>query len=436
MAVFKNPFKKPTEPTAETGDKSPDGKLDANDPTLSIKKGGLDKKKIKTLFVVFGGFLVLVMIVALMPPGEPPKNPNEVKGGSKDYQIDGKPPSSFNASESDYAAGYEKNATSKAQAPYTMPGKDYPTYTENKPSEQKTVYAVQGGNRNGGTVVADSDAQARQSGMFYSMPGIPGGSSTGGGDGSTSTQQGSLNKQIADLMAGANGESPYDKQNAQEAKRSFLAGRKPSPASNYLDSVATSSMLPDFEIKQGTFIPITIETGINTDLPGELSARVIVDVYDSLTGSNILIPKGSKVFGDYDSGLTFGQNRVLLAWNRILRPDGVTIDLKRMQGADLLGRSGIVDETDPHYGEMFQAVALGTLFDTAIDTTIAFLSSNEFLSSLGSIVKDKKQIATAIAQSLVEKQLNRQPTIIIRPGMRCNIVVNKDIILPGYKIEY
>ena len=90
-------------------------------------------------------------------------------------------------------------------------------------------------------------------------------------------------------------------------------------------------------------IPAALITAINSDLPGEVIAQVTEPVYDHATGRTVLIPQGSRLIGQYDSQVAYGQERALIAWNRVIMPNGRSINIGSMTGADLTGASGLHD---------------------------------------------------------------------------------------------
>ncbi len=120
-----------------------------------------------------------------------------------------------------------------------------------------------------------------------------------------------------------------------------------------------------YVVQAGAVIPAALITGIRSDLPGQVTAQVTEHVYDSPTGSHLLIPQGARLIGQYDSQVAFGQRRVLLVWNRIVMPDGTSIVLERLQGTDPQGFSGLEDQVDHHWGQLFRAAALSTFSASA-----------------------------------------------------------------------
>ncbi len=198
---------------------------------------------------------------------------------------------------------------------------------------------------------------------------------------------------------------------------------------DYLSESVQNPISP-YELQAGSIIPATLITGINSDLPGQIIAQVTENVYDSITGNNLLIPQGTKVIGVYDSKVAYGQERVLVAWKRLLFPNGKSLDLDGMPGVDMSGYAGFNDEVDNHYGKIFSSVIL-----------MSFLSAGAQLSQPQSLNNQYSQptVNQMLAQSLgtnianagnmiTQKNLNIQPTLEIRQGFQFDISVTKDIV--------
>ena len=96
-------------------------------------------------------------------------------------------------------------------------------------------------------------------------------------------------------------------------------------------------------------------------MPGQVTAQVTQNVYDSLTGSTLLIPQGSRLIGQYDAEISFGQSRALLAWNRLILPNGRSIILDRQPGTDAQGAAGLSGKVNNHWGSVAKAAILSTI---------------------------------------------------------------------------
>ncbi|MGV2181450.1 TrbI/VirB10 family protein [Rhizobium rhizogenes] len=156
--------------------------------------------------------------------------------------------------------------------------------------------------------------------------------------------------------------------------------------------------------------------------------RLTEHVFDSPTGSHLLIPQGSRLIGQYDSQVAFGQSRVLLVWSRLIMPDGTSIVLERLQGADPQGFSGLEDEVDYHWGQLFRAAALSTLL--GIGTEIG--SSNDENEIAKAIRESAQDTVSDVGQQIVRRQLNIQPTLTIRPGFPVRVIVQRDLLMQPY----
>jgi type IV secretion system protein VirB10 len=218
-------------------------------------------------------------------------------------------------------------------------------------------------------------------------------------------------------------------QNGQGEKRQFAAGSR---ADDYLTNPLRDAISP-WEVKAGTIIPAALITAINSDLPGEVIAQVTEPVYDHATGRTVLIPQGSRLIGQYDSQVAYGQSRALVAWNRIIMPNGRSINIGSMTGADLTGASGLQDQTDGHFWQLAKGVVLSTLFSVGAASAQdagARSSGGLVINSATSGISNEAQ---QVGQRITERDLNRQPTIRVRAGWPLRVIVNKDMILAPYQ---
>jgi type IV secretion system protein VirB10 len=215
--------------------------------------------------------------------------------------------------------------------------------------------------------------------------------------------------------------------NGQARKEAFLAQKR---SDDYLE-FTRDVPLSNFELNVGTIIPAALISGMNSDLPGALIAQVTQNVYDSATGKHLLIPQGAKLYGVYDSNVSYGQSRAVSAWTRINYPDGTRLNLGGMGGMDVEGYSGFEDQVDNHYWKTFGNAALLGMISGATQAGISEDSSNSDTKS--AIADGVTQQFSQTGSTLIQKNLDVQPTIKIRPGYKFNIMVNKDIMLTPYK---
>lgn len=170
--------------------------------------------------------------------------------------------------------------------------------------------------------------------------------------------------------------------------------------------------------------------GINSDLPGQIGCMISQNVYDTVTGRYLLLPQGTKAFGTYDSRIAYGQERVLVVWTRLLRPDGSTLSLEGMPGIDLSGYSGLTGHVNNHYLRLLAGVVLGSVLGASAQIAVGANSQNPSFAQLA--IQGAGQNVNEAGQQITRKNLNIQPTIEVPPGGRLNIFATKDLILPPW----
>ncbi|HBB9961493.1 TPA: hypothetical protein JG851_004660 [Vibrio parahaemolyticus] len=216
--------------------------------------------------------------------------------------------------------------------------------------------------------------------------------------------------------------------NKQDVK---LAFSEKEHSNTYLTQGREKPLSP-YELKVGTLIPATMISGVNSDLPGQVIASVSQNVYDSATGSHLLLPQGAKLYGLYDSQIAYGQDRVLMAWTRVNYPDGTTLELEGMGAIDSQGFAGFEDQVDHHYWKIFgNAFILGMI--TGVSEAGINDGNDSDTSTAESINNGVTEQFAETGSTLIEKNLDVQPTIVIRNGYKFNIMLNKDVILHPYQ---
>lgn len=236
---------------------------------------------------------------------------------------------------------------------------------------------------------------------------------------------------LADLKAAQNNLQAASAQpdpNKQDSKIAFTEDRH---SNTYLTRGRETPLSP-LELKIGTVIPATLISGINSDLPGQVIAQVNQNVYDTATHSTILLPQGSKLYGVYDSRVAYGQDRLLMAWTRINFPDGTTLELEGMGGTDAGGYAGFADQVDHHYFKIFGNAFLLGLISGATQSGVSDNNSDN-VSTGESVNNGVVQQFSTVGTSLIQKNLDVQPTIKIRNGYKFNVMLNKDVVLPPYQ---
>ncbi|NKL37158.1 conjugal transfer protein TraI [Rhizobium leguminosarum bv. viciae] len=202
--------------------------------------------------------------------------------------------------------------------------------------------------------------------------------------------------------------------NAPVDRRTVAADRVAAPASPNI-------------LQAGAVISAALITGIRSDLPGQITAQVTENIYDSPTGRILLVPQGTRVVGQYDNNVQFGQSRVLLVWNRLIFPNGRSIVLERQPGADAEGYAGLQDGVDYHWWDLAKAAGLSTLLSVSAE-----LATNDDDRLIQAVRNGGQDTVNDAGQQIIRRQLNIAPTLTIRPGFPVRVIVTRDLVLEPY----
>lgn len=233
--------------------------------------------------------------------------------------------------------------------------------------------------------------------------------------------------------------SANDALNKNDPNRSFTANTL--AASKADKTVASRLSNLNLTIAQGKIVDAVMESAINTDLPGTIRAIVSRDVFAE-TGRDVMIPKGSRLIGTYNTGINRGQVRILVIWTRLIRPDGIDIEIG--SGAvDPLGRAGVPGSVDNKYSEIFSAAALTSLLDIGLAVTLdkvsnqgsTTTSNGNGTTSTGSAAAPAGAAAVSslgtVSKDVINTMLDLRPTITVDQGTKINVFVNKDLTFPS-----
>ena len=193
-----------------------------------------------------------------------------------------------------------------------------------------------------------------------------------------------------------------------------------------------------FELRAGGVIPGVMISGVNSDLPGQIMGQVSQNVYDTATGKHLLIPQGTRLIGSYSSDVGYGQSAVLIAWQRLVFPDGKALDISTMPGADSAGYAGFRDQVNNHYFRIFASAFLLS----GVTAGISYSQDRNNKGSGGGSNNNNNQSSTVsgelsqalgqqlgqVTSQMIAKNMNIAPTLEIRPGYRFNIIVVKDLM--------
>lgn len=202
--------------------------------------------------------------------------------------------------------------------------------------------------------------------------------------------------------------------NAPVDRRTIAADRVMAPASPYV-------------LQAGAVISAALITGIRSDLPGQITAQVTENIYDSPTGRILVVPQGTRIIGEYSNDVGFGQRRILLVWSRLVFPNGRSIMLERQPGADTQGYAGIEDGVDYHWWNLAKAAGLSTLL--SVGAELAVDDQDPLLRAIRNGGQDTINDA---GQQIIRRQLNVAPTLTIRPGFPVRVIVTRDLVLEPY----
>ena len=221
----------------------------------------------------------------------------------------------------------------------------------------------------------------------------------------------------------------YEAQNMQGDKQNFYDTGGAGGGGGVIN---TGYFIGEDTLWNGTIIPAVLVTGINTDLPGEVMARVSENIYDSLTGKRLLIPQGAILMAKYNSSISYAQGRVQIIWNTLTRPDGYQVELGGMNGVDDRGMSGQKGEYHENWFQYLKAAGIITMFTLANGemTRAAATAANT------DVAAANQNIVNQLAGNITSRALNIQPTITVKSGEKINVMLNKAVYLPpveGYK---
>jgi len=264
--------------------------------------------------------------------------------------------------------------------------------------------------------VAQQAAQAREAGVMVQSPA---GSPATGSDAASGTMTAAP---APGTQANRLALDPDHDPNDQQHKLDFVSH---DGADSIYDGHALQTPASPYELMAGSIIAASLITGLDSDLPGTVIAQVTENVFDTATGHILLIPQGARLIGQYDSVVAFGQKRALLVWQRIILPDGSSIQIDNLPATDTAGYAGLQDKLDFHTWQLLKGVALSTLL--GVGTQISIGGDRSDL--VRAIRESSQQSASEAGQQIVSKQLNVQPTLKVRPGWPLRVILHKDLIL-------
>ena len=443
-------------------DTKPSEKVDI---TQKNKNKGMFLKRQKILLFISAIFVLFILFFSLVFPAITAKKnkdkAKELDKNGKQYipqalnsEIVERPPALNN--QPDFNGGNSAMVLEEEEL-----SSKYPALVDETPSQPRNTAPVSvpaSGNNNSSSVpltnrneqqkqpqrlalektTSPTESEAQKSGARY--PTVkPQGYNTGYNSGYTGTNtqasssympqnlSANLDKFLAQ-QTGGNITSSYTQQNNQNAKQEFL--NKNGIGGNYQWNT-------EFSLWKGTIISVVLDTGINTDLPGQVIGHVTKNVFSSQDGRYLLIPQGSRLFGEYSSDISYGQNRIQVVWNTLIRPDGLEVNLGSMNGIDAYGASGYAGWKTDHpfeYVKAFGLIAAYSILDTKAMNLIDTQNNAYAQNALSDVYAETKKLNNKI----VDRALDIQPTIRIPSGTEVNLITNVTIDLPPlerYEVE-
>ena len=419
---------------AESSDSVPPDEEEQNEKTETPhtnKAAFLDRNKI--MLVILGAGAALIVFVSLILPlfkneKKAKKQPEKANAGTAPSDLlywSAPAEPEFQMEDSNSAAEGYYNEEVSLEDRFPPPGQSQPQNTApvQVPTSQPTSSSVSDfpkTNRNeqqkalAHVSLSDTDG--------YSIGQALGTLSGSSGSGYTSPAQSYTPSTLAANFENfLQNQSGYASQNGQDQKNSFFNTQDLSSGQYKWNT--------EFSLWKGTIIPAVLETAINTDLPGVVIATVTTNIYSSLDGKYILIPQGSKLYAIYNSSVTYGQTRVQIAWNTLIRPDGLEINLGGLNGVDAQGQSGYTGFTNTHPFEYAKALGLIAMF-SVLDTKMENITASQNNAYAQNAIADTYSQVQKMNQQILDRALDIQPTIKIKAGTEVNLITNVTMDLP------
>ena len=230
------------------------------------------------------------------------------------------------------------------------------------------------------------------------------------------------------VRAGIDGTQTGTDATDQTRKLAFL---KSGPEKEIYNPHGKQRPVSPYQLMAGTIIAASLVTGLNADLPGFVIAQVTENVYDTVSGRFLLVPQGTRLIGRYDSVVAYGQERALVVWQRMIRPDGSSIVIDNLPATDPAGYAGLSDAVDFHTWRLLKGIGLATVL--GVGSSLAFGSGSGDSDIVRALRESTGQTTNRAGQRLIERELNVQPTLTVRPGWPLRVIVHKDIVLTPYR---
>jgi len=254
-----------------------------------------------------------------------------------------------------------------------------------------------------------------------------------------SLQQGMINTSSGSAL-----DLPQQQMTTSEQKKNFLMdanGAQKMTAHGYSENIPIPKQFR-WELKAGTMIPTILMNGVDSSVPGMVRAQVAENVWDTTDGSHVLIPKGTMVIGVYNTDTRFGDKRIMFVWNRLVFPNGTTLNIAGTAGTDQSGYNGVSGRLNEHWDKMFLSALISSLFIAGAEVVAGgndsrIVSRNEKKAPRDVMMESLASNIIEMNSKIMDRALNIAPTIRIAAGKRMGLFVNQDIVFPSpYPMEY
>jgi type IV secretory pathway VirB10-like protein len=190
---------------------------------------------------------------------------------------------------------------------------------------------------------------------------------------------------------------------------------------------------PQQILRKGAIIPAVLETAVNSDLPGQVTALVARDVYDTATASTLLISQGARLVGRFESAVTYGQRRLFVVWTDIVTPGGRRYQLPDLPGADAGGAPGLSGRTNNHTVRLLTGALLLSLVSAGaqLSQPANYGGATYRPPTAGEVAAGALgQRLGEVSSGIIDRELKVPPTITIPAGTRFIVPVTADIAFP------
>jgi len=397
----------------------PAGKVLPESVALRAQPRPVTRLNRRTLAVLVGALMVGVLGATLWSLQPPPRRGN----GTSDelYNVD-------HVARSErldrLPADYSKLPAKVPELGPPLPGDLGPAIVKSPSSVVATYASAQDGD----ALRKESEAAAGSPVFFRLGGGQPASAASAASTSASAPSLSAFDPQAAGpLSATAQSADPTTAQNRQAQKEAFQkSGQAETRNTGNLQAPASP-----YQVMAGTVIAAALVTGIQSDLPGDVTATVTEPVYDTATGRYLLIPQGSRILGKYNSQVSYGQRRVQMVWNRIILPDTSSLTLDNLAGADPAGYAGLEDGVDWHWSRIFAGAAMTTLLGVGAELAAPENRDGDRVIVAG---RDSLEDSTnQVGQEMTRRNLSIQPTLTERPGLPLRIIVNRDLVLRPYQ---